>query len=269
MTGAPWTDAQRGGYRLSLGLTLFRLALAPAVVMLARTGAPGMVLALVLVAGFTSDILDGVVARRAGAVTPMLRRLDSAVDTVFYLGIAYATYRRYPAELRALGLPILIVLGAEGLNYAAAYARFRREASYHARSARLWGLLLFLALFLLLATGNATLLPVALAAGMVAQLETAAITLVLPQWRHDVPSVWNARRSFLERTTADTENYNWLEQTTEENEGAENCNCKHQRRELQFRFLCALGVLCGLFKLFGPPDRRPRGRPRPTAPFSA
>ena len=194
MTDTPWTDAQHRGYALSLGLTLFRRALAPALVVLAQTGAPGVVLALALVAGFVSDILDGVVARRTGAVTPRLRRLDSAVDTVFYLGVAYATWHRHPAELRAVAVPILIVIGAEALNYAAAYARFRREASYHARSARLWGLLLFLALFLLLATGRATLLPVALAAGMVAQAETLAITLVLPEWRHDVPSVWNARR---------------------------------------------------------------------------
>ncbi len=194
MTDAHWSDARHRGYRLSLGLTLFRLALAPALVLLARTGTPGVVLALALATGFASDVLDGVVARRAGAVTPMLRRLDSAVDTVFYLGVAYATWHRHPAELRALALPIAIVIGAEALNYAAAYVRFRREASYHARSARLWGLLLFLALFLLLATGRATLLPVALAAGMLAQIETLAITLVLPQWRPDVPSVWNARR---------------------------------------------------------------------------
>ena len=194
MTDAHWSDARHRGYRLSLGLTLFRLGLAPALVLLARTGTPGVVLALALATGFASDVLDGVVARRAGAVTPLLRRLDSAVDTVFYLGVAYATWHRHPAELRALALPIVIIIGAEALNSAAAYVRFRREASYHARSARLWGLLLFLALFLLLATGRATLLPVALAAGMLAQIETLAITLVLPQWRHDVPSVWNARR---------------------------------------------------------------------------
>lgn len=200
MTDAHWSDVQHRGYRLSLGLTLLRLALAPALMLLARTGAPGIVLALGLVAGFVSDILDGVVARRAGAVTPLLRRLDSVVDTVFYLGVAYATWHRHPAELRALAVPILIVIGAEMLNYAVAYARFRREASYHARSAKLWGSLLFLALFVLLATGNAALLPVALAAGMVAQLETLAITLVLPHWRHDVPSVWNARRIRARRT---------------------------------------------------------------------
>jgi CDP-diacylglycerol--glycerol-3-phosphate 3-phosphatidyltransferase len=182
------------GYRLSLALTLLRLVLAPALVVLAHTRAPGLVLAAALVAGFVSDVLDGVVARRAGVVTPFLRRLDSSVDTVFYLGVAYAAWHRHPDALRALAVPILIVLGGEALNYAAAYAKFRREASYHARSARLWGLLLFVALLTLLATGSAALLPLALVAGILAQAESLAITLVLRGWRHDVPSVWNALR---------------------------------------------------------------------------
>jgi CDP-diacylglycerol--glycerol-3-phosphate 3-phosphatidyltransferase len=190
----PPRGAGVNGYRLSLGLTLLRLALAPALVVLARTGASGLLLAAALVAGFVSDVLDGVVARRAGVVTPFLRRLDSGVDTVFYLGVAYAAWHRHPDALRALAVPILIVIAAEALNYLVAYARFRREASYHARSARLWGLLLFLALLVLLATGRPTLLPVALAVGMLAEAETFAITLVLRGWRHDVPSVWNALR---------------------------------------------------------------------------
>ena len=44
------------------------------------------------------------------------------------------------------------------------------------------------------ATGRPILLPVALAAGLLAEAETLAITLVLRGWRHDVPSVWNALR---------------------------------------------------------------------------
>jgi phosphatidylglycerophosphate synthase len=190
----PPREAGVNGYRLSLALTLLRLALAPALVVLARGGAPGLVLVGALVAGFVSDVLDGVVARRAGVVTPFLRRLDSSVDTVFYLGVAYAAWHRHSDAVRSLAVPILIVLGAEALNYGLAYAKFRREASYHARSAKLWGLLLFLALVTLLATGSAALLPVALAAGLLAEAETLAITLVLRGWRHDVPSVWNALR---------------------------------------------------------------------------
>lgn len=194
MTRAEWTAAQRRGYGFSLALTLVRLVLAPALPALARADVPGLVLAAALLLGFLSDVFDGIVARRAGVVTPFLRRLDSSADTVFYLGVAYAAWQRYPDALRAFAVPIVIVIAGEALNYAVAYAKFRREASYHARSAKLWGLLLFVALLALLGAGTAALLPVALAAGMLAQAETLAITVVLRGWRHDVPSVWNAMR---------------------------------------------------------------------------
>jgi phosphatidylglycerophosphate synthase len=189
-----WTRQQRRGWRISLGITLLRLALAPTLILLARARAPGWLLACVLVAGFVSDVVDGIVARRASAVTPFLRRLDSSVDTVFYLAVAYAAWVLHPEPLRRLAVPIGAVIGGEALNYVVALARFRREASYHARSAKLWGLLLFLALLLLLGTGSAVLLPVALTAGIVAEVETLAITMTLPSWRHDVPSVWHAWR---------------------------------------------------------------------------
>jgi CDP-diacylglycerol--glycerol-3-phosphate 3-phosphatidyltransferase len=189
-----WTRLQRRGWWVSLAITLFRLALAPTLIVLARGRAPGWLLACALVAGFVSDVVDGMVARRASAVTPFLRRLDSSVDTVFYLAVAYAAWVLHPEPLRRLAVPIGVVVGGEALNYVVALVRFRREASYHAVSAKLWGLLLFLALLVLLGTGSAVLLPVALAAGIVAELETLAITMTLPSWRHDVPSVWHAWR---------------------------------------------------------------------------
>jgi hypothetical protein len=55
---------------------------------------------------------------------------------------------------------------------------------------------------LLLAGGNAMLLPVALTAGIVAQADTLAITLSLPAWQPDVRGVGHAlrlRRTWLDR----------------------------------------------------------------------
>lgn len=171
-----------------------RLALAPAFVALgaARTG--GWLAAALLVAGFVSDVFDGVVARRFDASTAQLRRLDSSVDTVFYLAVAWTAWRVAPDVLRANAIGIALVIGTMLLNYAVEWARFRREASYHALTARLFGVALFAALVTLLATGNGALLPVAIVAGLVSHLENLAITLVLPRWEHDVKSVWHAWR---------------------------------------------------------------------------
>jgi CDP-diacylglycerol--glycerol-3-phosphate 3-phosphatidyltransferase len=173
---------------------LLRLALAPVALAVSTANAAGPVIAIVLVVGFLSDVFDGVVARHYRVATPGLRRLDSTVDTVFYLAIAYAVFRLHPAPLRALAWPIGIVLVGEALNYVAAYLVFKRGAGYHAWSAKAWGALLFVALLLLLASGSSALLPVALVLGVIAQADTLAITLALPVWQSDVPSAWHAVR---------------------------------------------------------------------------
>lgn len=193
MTGSFVSDGRRqAAWRGALALTLVRLVLAPVCIALAVTRAPGWSLAAALTIGFLSDVFDGIVARRGDAATPGLRRLDSGVDTIFYLAIAYAVWRLHPAVIRAYGVAIACVIAAELLNYGAAFARFRREASYHAWSAKAWGLLLFVALELLFAIGELRLIPLALVIALLAQLETLAITLTLPAWDHDVRSVWHA-----------------------------------------------------------------------------
>jgi len=64
------TSTQRRGWLGSLALTLVRLALAPAFIACTVLGVRGWILALLLIAGFVSDVLDGVVARRYDAITP-------------------------------------------------------------------------------------------------------------------------------------------------------------------------------------------------------
>jgi CDP-diacylglycerol--glycerol-3-phosphate 3-phosphatidyltransferase len=187
-------ERARRGRRAALALTWFRLALAPVLVGIGVGRRAGWAAALVLVAGFLSDVFDGVVARHHGASTADLRRLDSAVDTIFYLAVAFCVWRLEPEALRPYLTLVVILIGTEMLTYLAAIVRLGREASYHARTARLFGLMLFIALCTLFATGSGALLPVAIAAGFLSHAENLAITLVLPEWRHDVPSVLHAWR---------------------------------------------------------------------------
>ena len=176
----------------ALALTLLRLALAPVVVALGLTRDGGVAIAVLVVVGFLSDVFDGVVARRTGRATPILRRLDSTVDTIFYLGVAAAAWMLHRAELRPLLPLILLVIATELGTNALCWLRFRREASYHALSARLFGVALFGALLLLFAAGSPALLLPAIAIGLLSHLENAAITLVLPEWRYDVRSLFVA-----------------------------------------------------------------------------
>ena len=176
----------------ALALTLLRLALAPVIVALGLTRSSGVAIAILLVIGFLSDVFDGVVARRTGTATPILRRLDSTVDTVFYLGVAVAAWLLHRAEIRSLLPLIILVIATELGTNALCWLRFRREASYHAWSARAFGLALFAALLMLFAAGSPALLVPAIVVGLLSHVENAAITLVLPEWRYDVRSLFVA-----------------------------------------------------------------------------
>jgi CDP-diacylglycerol---glycerol-3-phosphate 3-phosphatidyltransferase len=148
-----------------------------------------------LSAAFLSDVFDGILARRLGVATTALRRLDSVADTVFYVAATGAVWLLHPSAITGHlgGLLALVVL--ELARYALDLAKFHREASYHMWSAKGWGIALFLAFVAVLAFGR-TGWPVslAIALGIVTDLEGLAISLVLPAWRHDVPTLVHALR---------------------------------------------------------------------------
>ena len=175
-------------------LTLLRLALAPGMVLVTMGGGSEHGAAAILVVAFLSNVLNGVIARRFRVATAGLRRLDSAADSVFYLGAAYAAWRLFPDAIAAHITGIALIVGSLVLNHLVETIKFGREASYHARSAKVWGLMLFTALLVLFLTGRPALFPLAIVAGLVSHLENLAITLVLPEWRHNVRSVENAWR---------------------------------------------------------------------------
>ena len=51
-------------------------------------------------------MLDGVLARRLGVATAALRRLDSVVDSAFYLAALFAAWRLHPEAIRRILVPL-------------------------------------------------------------------------------------------------------------------------------------------------------------------
>ena len=182
--------------QVPLALTALRALLAPVVVALTLAWPNRAAFGACLVAAFLSDLFDGIIARRLGIATPGLRRLDSIADSLFYVAAAFAAWQLYPQAVLEyrIGLGALIVL--EAIRYAFDYFKFRREASYHMWSSKLWGIALFAGFFSLLALGVSGW-PIAMAiyVGIVADLEGLAISMVLRESRTDVPSLVHAQRN--------------------------------------------------------------------------
>jgi len=180
---------------IPLSLTLLRALLAPVVALLAVYDPLPWAFGTCLILALLSDYFDGVIARRLKVASPGVRRLDSIVDTAFYLCAVFAVWRLQPQLLGQHRIPIFVLIGLEVVRYIFDFAKFKREASYHMWSSKLWGLLLFLAFFSVLVAGRGRLLfPLAIYMGIVADLEGLAISLVLKKWQNDVPSLYHAIR---------------------------------------------------------------------------
>lgn len=180
-------------------LVLSRALMAPVLVIVALShGNARIVFGVILVAGVLSDIFDGILARRWNCATSRLRVADSAVDTVFYIGVAAAILIRFPGVIwRNLSL-LLILVALELLRHGFDFIRFRKMASYHSWFSKAWGLLLLAASVSLLCLGRFPfLISLALVWGIVCDLEGLAISMVLPAWQPDIRTLgraWAVRR---------------------------------------------------------------------------
>jgi CDP-diacylglycerol--glycerol-3-phosphate 3-phosphatidyltransferase len=185
----------RFAVHLPLALTALRPLLAPVVVALALAWPAPWAFGACLVAAFVSDVFDGVVARRLGVATPGLRRLDSAADSIFYVGALLAAWHLHADAIRAHVGALVVLAALEIARYAFDLRKFGKEASYHMWSSRLWGVALFAAFFALLVFGDGRVaVPAAIWIGIICDLEGLAISATLREWRTDVPTLWHARR---------------------------------------------------------------------------
>jgi phosphatidylglycerophosphate synthase len=178
-----------------LALTVLRLLLAPVLVGLVYASASGVVFSVVILLAFVSDYFDGVLARRLGVASAELRHFDSRADLVFYATAAWVVWRLYPDVVRSIAIPASIVIVLDVVRHIFDFAKFGRDAAYHAWSSKVWGLSLALALVLLMGFGVAQpFVSIAVALGLIAQVEGLLISLVLPVWTHDVPTLRTALR---------------------------------------------------------------------------
>jgi phosphatidylglycerophosphate synthase len=178
---------------IPLALTALRLLLAPVLVWMVYVDSPALLFAAVILIAFLSDYFDGVIARRLGVATPALRHFDSRADLIFYATAAWVVWMRRPDVARAVAVPALVVIGLDVVRHIFDFAKFGRDVAYHAWSSKAWGLTLAVALVLLLGFRETEpFVAIAVWLGIVAQIEGLLISVVLPRWTTDVPTIFRA-----------------------------------------------------------------------------
>jgi len=176
-------------------LILFRLLLAPIILLFAyyETTYCKTIIVTLMFLGLISDILDGIIARKQNISSERLRRMDSQVDMVFWLSLGFATYFLYPELIKANLAAIIAILAMEVACYIISLVKFKKETCTHAFLSKLWGITLLVAFTSLIGFNHAGFpFQLAIVMGLISHVDRILITLILPQWTHDVPSTYHA-----------------------------------------------------------------------------
>ncbi|CAD0225503.1 CDP-alcohol phosphatidyltransferase [Chryseobacterium sp. JV274] len=152
-----------------------------------------IIIVILLSLGLLTDIFDGIIARYLNVSTQKLRRLDSAVDQIFFISVGVSAYIQCPEFFKTNAYKIIILAGAEALIYLVSFLRFRKEVATHSIGAKIWTLLLFGTLIqVILQCQSVILFNLCFWIGLLTRAEIIAILLLLKTWTNDVPSVYHA-----------------------------------------------------------------------------
>jgi cardiolipin synthase (CMP-forming) len=172
-------------------LSALRIALAPVLVLLAWHGASRAFLYCFALA-LATDIADGKLARWLRQTSELGARLDSWGDFLTYLAVPLCAYWLRPDLVRDEWQAFAIAVVSYAIPIAIGFAKYHRLTSYHTRAAVLAAYAIGGSTLLAFAGGPTWPFRIAVGVLALAELEEIAITLILPRWRADVPSLRHA-----------------------------------------------------------------------------
>ncbi|MCU0553127.1 MAG: CDP-diacylglycerol--glycerol-3-phosphate 3-phosphatidyltransferase, partial [Leptolyngbya sp. Prado105] len=106
--------------------------------------------------------------------------------------LAVSTWFVYPTILLDFKIPLLIAVAAQLLLFSISLIKFRKLPSFHTYTAKAWGLALLIATIALFGFNYAPTLWAAIVLCWINSLEEIAMTLILPSWKCDVLSLFQA-----------------------------------------------------------------------------
>jgi phosphatidylglycerophosphate synthase len=180
---------------IPVSLIIFRLILAPIILSLVyflreESRLPVIIL---MYLGLFSDILDGIIARVLNVSTQRLRRFDSQTDMIFWVSIGVSTWLLYPELIRCNRIPIIAIFVMEGMCYFISIIKFGKETCTHAFLSKMFGITLLIAFTSLVGFNHAGIpFFTAIVFGLISHVDRILITLILPEWTHDIPSFYHA-----------------------------------------------------------------------------
>jgi len=180
---------------IPISLIVFRLLLGPILIMLTYNFGSEIrkELVILIFLGLLSDVFDGIIARRLGASSEKLRRMDSQTDLVFWLCVAWCSWILNPEIIKENAYSIALIFIMEALTYVFSFIKFGKETCTHAFLSKLWGITLLLAFVGMIGFGYSGItFSLAIIFGIVGHIDVLLIIIILPKWTFDVPSCYQA-----------------------------------------------------------------------------
>lgn len=174
-------------------LSSLRLGCVPVLLMLAYAGHAHVFFACLVLALLT-DLLDGWLARWLNATSAIGAKLDSLADLAITLAMPPCAWWLRPEVLREEVVAIIVALCFYAAAQGAGLLKFGRLPSYHTWAAKAAATLAAAAFVVIFAGGPGWTLRVLSPIVALACAEEFIITLVLREWRADIPSLWHALR---------------------------------------------------------------------------
>ncbi|MDD5274508.1 MAG: CDP-alcohol phosphatidyltransferase family protein [Methylovulum sp.] len=170
-------------------LTSFRFVASPLLLWLAWQGQAVMFMGLLAVC-FLTDVLDGWVARLTGMISEFGATLDSWADVTLYLTIALCCWWLWPDVVKKEWLYVSMIVASCLLPAFAGFSKFGCFTSYHTWAVKLAAASMGMTLYVLFLGGPAWPFRIAAALCLMAAIEEIVLTLLLPEPKSNVRSLW-------------------------------------------------------------------------------
>ncbi|MGK7894856.1 MAG: CDP-alcohol phosphatidyltransferase family protein [Xenococcus sp. (in: cyanobacteria)] len=138
-----------------------------------------------------SDIFDGIIARYLKVSTVKLRQADSWADICLYLCVAISVWIIYPQIIIDFQIPLFLAILAQLILFTISLIKFQKFPSFHTYTAKLWGISLLIATVALFGFDYAPTISLAIALCLINSFEEILMTLLLPEWRCDLLSLFH------------------------------------------------------------------------------
>ena len=184
---------RRDIYNLPNFVSSIRILIAPLLIYLAIQGLETWFLAALLFSGLT-DVLDGFLARKLNQITTLGSHLDSWGDFTVYSTMAICAWILWPDIAHREIVYFSLILMSFLLPVWVGLIKYGRLTSYHTWSVKLAVFVTFIAYVALFSDMASWPFKLASLICVYAGIEEILITLVMPEERTDVRSIWAALR---------------------------------------------------------------------------